>query len=122
MATDYTVKIFDQFYNLDLVVNANEYEIVYSYFLENMTRELVAKTFTEVLFSISNNTKIPVLDLLNSFQNSNQTVDTMSITRTMAYYLNSVSNKTLLYGVSERQLPNQTVIRNTTGDNPLPVA
>jgi hypothetical protein len=31
MAVDTTVKIFDQFYNLNLVVNADQYEIVYLY-------------------------------------------------------------------------------------------
>lgn len=31
---DSTVRVFDQFYNLDLVVNASEYDIVYSYFYD----------------------------------------------------------------------------------------
>jgi hypothetical protein len=29
---DNTVRVFDQFYNFDLVVEANQYEIIYSYF------------------------------------------------------------------------------------------
>jgi hypothetical protein len=32
-STNQTVTVFDSFYNINLVVNASEYDIVYSYFL-----------------------------------------------------------------------------------------
>ena len=31
---DRTVRIFDQFYNFDLVVEADQFELVYSYFFD----------------------------------------------------------------------------------------
>lgn len=108
MATDYTVKIFDEFYNLNLVVSASEYEIVNSYFLEYLKDEKTAKSFSDVLFRISNLTQIPVLELLESFQNGNNP----SISRTLAYYLNSVSNKTVLFGVENAVAPNVGSARN----------
>ena len=110
MSLDYTVRIFDQFYNLDLVVNASEYEIVNSYFKNYSSEEQVSKSFTDTLFRISNLTQIPVLELLQTFQSG----DNPSISRTMAYYLNSVSNKNVLYGVSNVITPNQAVLRNVT--------
>lgn len=118
MAQDYTVRIFDQFYNLDLVVNASEYEIIFSYFKQNLANDTEAKVFTEILFRISNITEIPVLDLFQTFQSSNSSIDKLTISRTMAYYLNSVSNKTVLFGVNNIVSPNQSVSRNIFGGNP----
>lgn len=108
MAQDYTVKIFDQFYNLNLVVDASDYEIVLSFFDGYTIDKDAAKSFTETLFRISNLTQIPVLDLLQSFQGA----DAMKINLTMAYYLNSVSNKTTLFGVTNVAAPNNIVSRN----------
>lgn len=105
---DLTVKIFDQFYNLDLVVGANEYELVLSFFRGVTSDETVARTFTETLFRISNVTQVPVLDLLQSFDSNEK----LKVNLTIAYYLNSISNKTVLYGVNQVRAPNPTVARN----------
>mgnify|MGYP003654065885 CR=1 FL=1 len=108
MALDYTVRVFDQFYNTDLSVNGNDYEIVYSFFKGFSSDTTVAKSFTETLFRISNITKINVLELLDSFESS----DSMKVSLTMAYYLNSLGNKTVMYGVSNTISPNQVIQRN----------
>ena len=108
MSTDTTVKVFDQFYNLDLVVNADQYEIVYSFFKNYTSNISTAKSFTQTLFRIANETQINVLDLLKTFQGS----DKMKITLTMAYYLNNVSNQTVLFGVNNVVVPNEIVQRN----------
>lgn len=108
MALDYTVRVFDQFYNTDLSVNGNDYEIVYSFFKGFSSDITVAKSFTETLFRISNITKINVLELLDSFESS----DSMKVSLTMAYYLNSLGNKTVMYGVSNTISPNQVIQRN----------
>jgi len=112
---DNTVKIFDSFYDSTISVNANEYEIVYSFFRQNTESEEVAKSFTENLFRISNLTDKNALELLQSFESGNS----MKITLTMAYYLNSVSNKTVLYGVSNVLSPNESSQRNILNDNPV---
>lgn len=105
---DQTIQIFNDFYNVKLSVSGNEYEIVYSFFNGYTTNTTVAKSYTETLFRISNETGIDVLTLLESFQAG----DSMKITLTMAYYLNSLSDKTVLYGISNIIPANQVVQRN----------
>ena len=105
---DTTVRVFDQFYNTDLIINSNEYDVVYSYFKEYMPSAAVAKSFTETLFRISNLTNVNALDLLATFESG----DKMKVVLTMAFYLNSVSNKTVLFGLSNLLAPNNLVQRN----------
>lgn len=113
MAADYTVRVFDSFYQLDLRINAEEYEVVRAYFAEYTGDNNVAKRFTEILFRISQITKIPIMDLLKTFRAG----ENPSISRTLAYFLNSVSNKTVLYGVDSLKSPNQFALRNIVTDN-----
>ena len=108
MAVDTTVKIFDQFYNLNLVVNADQYEIVYSFFKGYTSSIATAQSFTTTLFLIANQTQSNVLELLQTFEGS----DKLKVSLTMAYYLNSVSNKTVMFGVNNVLVPNNTVQRN----------
>lgn len=108
MAMDQTVRIFNEFYNLNLVVSANEYEIVKSFFDGYTTSKDVAANFTQTLFRISNQTGIDVLTLLDSFQAE----DSMKVTLTMAYYLNSFSDKTVMFGINNIITANQPVERN----------
>jgi hypothetical protein len=110
MSEDITVRVFNEFYNLDLVVNAMEYDTVYAYFSNYTSSDNVAAVFTETLFRISNVTEQSPLDLLQTFQ---QNPDSMNIALTMAYYLNTISsNKTVLYGVNNLLAPNEAVQRN----------
>jgi hypothetical protein len=105
---DTTVRIFDQFYNLDLTVDSNQYEIVYSFFRGYTSNIATAKSFTQTLFRIANETQINVLDLLQTFEGN----DKLKVSLTMAYYLNSVGNQTVLFGVNNVIFPNQTIQRN----------
>jgi hypothetical protein len=105
---DSTLRVFNTFYNLNLVVNAEEYEVVRSYFRSKTTSEKTAGAYTENLFRISNQTDIPVLTLLESFQQG----DEMTITALMAYFLNSFSDKTVMYGVNNVIAPNNNIARN----------
>lgn len=108
MAMDRTVRIFSEFYNLRLTVSANEYEIVNSFFKDYTSSDAVAKNFTETLFRVSNQTGIDVLTLLDTFQAE----DSMKVTLTMAFYLNSFSDKTVLFGVNNVITSNQQAQRN----------
>lgn len=105
---DQTVQIFDNFYSGKFSVNANEYEIVRSFFAGYTTNSKIASSYTETLFRISNDSGIDVLTLLDTFQGS----DAMKVTLTLAYYLNSASDKTVLYGISSIISPMTTVQRN----------
>lgn len=112
MNQDITIKVFDNFYNVDLLIDASQYDVVYSFFSNYTTNEKVAKSFTEILFRISNLTNTDVIDLLQTFQAQ----DSMKIALTMCYYLNTIApNKTVLYGIDSELSPNNSVQRNIVG-------
>lgn len=106
---DRTVKVFDQFYNVDVNVAADTYEIVYSYFESVTSSKNVAKNFSAVLFAIAQQTGLKVMELLDNIKGVNNRLE---LDATMAYYLNSIKSKTTLYGVSVLPAPNQQVQRN----------
>jgi hypothetical protein len=105
---DQTVKIFDDFYSMNLVVNGNEFDIVYGYFKSVCSTKTIAQNFTAFLFKISQETNIPAVTLINNIQG----VSKMEMNKTIAYYMNSFKSKTSLYGVSIVPSPNQSVARN----------
>ena len=105
---DKTVRVFDQFYNFDLVVNANQYEIVYSYFISINNSKTIAANFTTLLFRISSVTGEDVMTLLNDITGR----DRLKANATLTYYLNSIKSKTTLYGLSSVPQPNQSTQRN----------
>ncbi len=106
---DNTVKVFDSFYNFDLVVGANEYELVYSYFKESTGNVNTARNFTTMLFRIAAITDEPVLTLLDFLKTVNGKLKMNGI---MAYYLNSLKNKATLYGVAQLPKSNAFIQRN----------
>jgi hypothetical protein len=94
-----------------LSVDAGEYEVVYSYFKNYTTDSSIAKSYSETLFRISNQTGQSIMDLLQTFQSDDN--DSMKIALLMAYYLNTSSTtKTVLYGIDTELAPNETVQRN----------
>jgi hypothetical protein len=105
---DTTVRVFDNFYKFDLVIDGNQYEIVNSYFYSTCNSVDVAKNFTTMLFRIANITGESPMVLLDYLKGTSK-VETTAI---MAYYLNSIKSKTTLYGISNTPIPNQTVQRN----------
>ena len=105
---DNTVRIFDSFYKFDMVVDANQYEIVQSYFQDICDSNDVALNFTTMLFRIASLTGENVMTLLEYLKGTSK-IETSAM---MAYYLNSIKSKTTLYGVSKDPQPNQTVQRN----------
>lgn len=92
---DQTVRIFDSFYEYDVNVPVNEYDVVYSYFRSQMSTDLAAGNFTVSLFRVAEETGIPALTLLEGFQGNNG----VSLDVNLAYYLNSIRNKATLLGV-----------------------
>ena len=106
---DQTVRIFDSFYSFDLTVNASEYDIVHGYFLSVCDTKNIAGNFTSILFRISQETGIPILDLLGSIKGTNNKLE---MNQVINYYLNSFKSKTSLYGISIVPQPNIPVARN----------
>ena len=99
---DQTVRIFDRFYQYEANIPAAEYDVVYSFFREQMGDARVAGNFTVSLFQVAEQTKIPALTLLQSFQGT----DLMTININMAYYLNNIRSRATLLGVNSQPTPN----------------
>lgn len=106
--TDPTVRVFNNFYNFETQVNANEYDVVESYFRRVFADVLAAKNFTVTLFQISEQTKRPVLELLAEIQGQDQ----LQLTATLCYYLNNLRSNTTLLGISALVTPNFYAARN----------
>ncbi len=106
---DRTVAIYDTFYASSIKVNAAEFDVVYGYFTNVCASKQIASNFTGFLFMISQESGIPVLDLLKEIQGS---PNKLQMNRTICYYLNSLKSKTSLYGVGAIPRPNQSVARN----------
>jgi hypothetical protein len=106
---DSTVRIFDDFYAFDLVVNGNEYDIVHGYFVSVCDTNQIADNFTANLFRISQQTQISVLDLLDYIKGLNSKLEMNTV---ITYYLNTFKSKSSLYGIGTIPQPNQPVARN----------
>lgn len=106
---DQTVRIFDAFYSVDLVINPDEYDIVHGYFTNVCETKDIADNFTVVLFRIAMETGISALTLLDELKGSS---NQLQMNKTICYYLNGLKSKTSLYGVGVVPLPNVPVARN----------
>ena len=106
--TDPTVRAFDEFYNRELVIDANKYDSVLSFFTSIFNDTFAAKNFTLTVFQISEDTGSSVEDILSELSTQNQ----IQITATLAYYLNNNRSNTTLLGVTNTATPNQYVARN----------
>lgn len=105
---DKTVRVFDAFYNLDLVVDANQFELIYSYFYDISKNKNTAINFTSIILRISNITGENALSLLDQLKSTTNFKSNALLT----YYLNSFKSKTTLYGISLVGSPNQLAQRN----------
>lgn len=105
---DQTVRVFDEFFRYDANVPANEYDIVNSFFLKEMTDQQVAANFTASLFQVAENTGIPAVTLLQEFQGQTG----MDLTASLAFYLNQVRSRATLLGVGVALQPNFYAARN----------
>lgn len=105
---DLTVRVFDDFYKFEVQVDANTFDTVYSYFASIFTSKEVALNFTTTLFRIAEETSTPVQDLLAQIQGQ----DEITLTATMAYYLNGLRSPATLYGINSTVTPNYYTARN----------
>ena len=107
-AIDLTVRVFDDFYDFAIEVDANTWDTVNSYMLSVFRTADAAENFSTTLFRIADETNVPVLDILDQIQG----MDTIELTATLAYYLNGLRSPATLLGVNEPVTPNAYVARN----------
>jgi pyruvate/2-oxoacid:ferredoxin oxidoreductase alpha subunit len=105
---DTTVKIFDTFYAYEQNVSAEEYDVVYSFFRSVFTSAEAAGNFTVALFRVANQSRVPVLNLLQQMEGQNQ----VEITITLAYYLNGIRSPATLLGIAQPTAVNYYASRN----------
>jgi len=104
-----TVILYDEFYNKTNSASQNDYEIVRTFFLSYGYSDDVANDFTAVFFQILDAYNITQDELLKEFKASG---DGVTLSQTVAYYLNGLRSKTTLVGVSVVQQPNYYAARN----------
>ena len=105
---DLTVRVFDDFYQFALDVDANEYDVVNSYMRSVFGTADAADNFTTVLFRIASETGVPVLTILQQIQGQSE----IELTLTLAYYLNGLRSPTTLLGLNQPVTPNVYAARN----------
>jgi pyruvate/2-oxoacid:ferredoxin oxidoreductase alpha subunit len=105
---DQTVRVFDSFYNFEVDVPVNEYDVVFAFFKSIFTTAQAAGNFTVTLFRIADETNTSVLTLLQELEGQNQ----IQITATLAYYLNNLRSPATLLGYSVPVTPNFYAARN----------
>jgi len=106
---DRTVQIFDAFYQTNLKVAADQYDIVHGYFTSVCKTKNVADNFTTVLFRISTQTGVDVLKLLDEIKGRGPG---LQMNQQICYWLNGLKSKTSLYGISVIPQPVVPVARN----------
>ena len=106
--TDRTVKIFDNFYNFEITVDANLYDNVLSFFKSVFSNESAAKSFTTTAFQMSEESGIPVVTIIEEMKGQNA----IQLTATFAYFLNNLRSNSTLLGVSSTVTPNVYAARN----------
>ena len=106
--TDLTVQIFDRFYGYEQQVPVEAYDAVLSYFKSVFKSTEAAGNFTVSLFRVSQQSGIPVMNLLQQFQG--QTAPQINLT--LAYYLNGVRSSSTLLGINVPTQSNFYIARN----------
>ena len=106
---DRTVQIFDSFYQTNLKVGADQYDIVHGYFTSVCKTKNIADNFTTVLFRIATQTGVSVLTLLDEIKGKSSG---LQMNQQICYWLNGLKSKTSLYGISVIPQPIVSVARN----------
>ena len=106
--TDSTIKIFDSFYNQEIIVNQAEYDQAQSFFRSVFIDKKIADDFTATVFQLSSAYDIPVMTIIDQMK----TPTGIQVNETIADYLNGLRSKATLVGVSVIQQPNDYAARN----------
>lgn len=108
-SSDQTVRIFDNFYNTKLEVNAADWDVVFSFFKGTSDNTQIAANLASILFRIAQESNVNVLELLQLLKGQ---PNKLSMNKVICYYLNTFKSKASLYGVGDIPKPNEAVQRN----------
>lgn len=101
-----------QIYNINNFTanpSANDYDVVLSFFKQYTNSVSSAQATASTLYTIARQSGTSVIDLLQTFQG----LDSMKVSLTMAYYLNSLNpTKSIMFGINSILIPNSTIQRN----------
>jgi hypothetical protein len=100
--------ITQNLYNSTVPVDATRYELVLSFFKSVTSNLTAAKAYTQNLFDISAQTGHDIMDLLDAMEGQ----DGMQVSATLAYFKNTFSDKTVMYGITSVVQPVQHISRN----------
>jgi hypothetical protein len=105
---DLSVQIFDNFYNYQQSVAAQEYDAVHSYLLSVFGTTTQANNFTTTMFRIASASGIPVMDLLQDIKG----MSGPQITLNFAFYLNTFQSPSTMLGIQATITPNYYIAHN----------
>lgn len=107
-SADRTVKIFDNFYNYELVVPVNQYDTILGYFTKVTESRQTALQLTSGLFRVAQASNIDVMELFGTIEGQ----DEYTLSATLAYYYNGIRDASALLGISQPTKPNFYASRN----------
>ena len=88
-----------------------EYDYVLSFFQKVMDDDGTAATFAQAIYEVAVAIEVPVLTILETLNTENE----MTLSESMAYYLNSLRSPSTLLGVENPIRPNYYAGRNVLG-------
>jgi hypothetical protein len=100
--------ITDSLYTKKVPIDPNQYEIVLSFFKSVTSNLKTAKSYAQNLFDVAAYSENDVMALLATMEGKNG----LQVSSIMAYYLNTFSDKTVMYGASAVVQPVAFVSRN----------
>lgn len=107
---DQTVRVFDAFYNSEIDIPSNEWDIVLAFFRSTCETEKQAENMASAIFRVTQFSGVPALDLLQIIKG--KLPDKLQMNSVICYYLNSIRSKTASYGISYIPQANEPVARN----------
>ncbi len=90
------------------IIGSIDYDYVLSFFNKVMKDEVAAEKFTESLYLIANTTETSILTLVETLKGQ----DLLTLTTSMAFYLNGIRSPSTLLGVNNNVKPNFFAARN----------
>ena len=92
-----------------MIVDASDWDVVYSYFKGTSNNSQIASNFASLLFRIAQEGRFNVLDLLATIKGTNTK---LQMNKVICFYLNTFRSRAALYGIGIVPKPNQSVQRN----------